>query len=313
MSSADIQASQGFELGYHLISWDLAGHPYTEAYPVLANLGLHHVESLLGNSLSIDPARRYMPLPGAGVPPAFTDTDAFSRVAMLGRAADYGLNLSSLFVNATYVDDSLWRRELDVFEAALWILKGLGGRMLVCGGGPPERLLDHDDAMYRKFSAALNEVGTRAAAAGLDVTYHPHLDFFLESAEQIDNALEYLDTAVVGLCLDPAHLFASGSDPKAVLLRHAAHVRHVHLKDFRGEPSSLAGWSRYEAFSVLGEGNIDLKGFVDTLIGQAYTGLVVIELDLSAAPGEDCTKNVTYATERLGLTVSLSTNPREDR
>lgn len=270
---------------------------------MLAELGLRHVESLLGNSLSVDPARRYLPLPGLGLPPVLTDTDAFSRVALLGRAADYGLDVSSLFVNATYIDESLWPHELDVFDAVLWILKGFGGRMLVCGGGPPERLLHHDDAQYRRFADALNEVGRRAAARGLDLTYHPHLDFFLETGEQIDNALEYLDTSVVGLCLDPAHLFAVGDDPVAVFRRHAPHVRHIHLKDFRGQPSSLDGWRRYEAFSVLGEGDIDLRAFVESLIDHDYAGLAVIELDLSPTPGEDCAKNVRYATEQLGLSL----------
>jgi inosose dehydratase len=306
MSEQGIQ--QRFDFGCELITWDLWGRPLPDAYRFLADTGFRWVEALVGNSLATDTARRYMPLPGVGVPPQLSDTDILARLALLQRAHEVQpLRIGALFVNATYVDASLWPRERDVFEAVARFLKGCGAEVLVCGGGPPERFLHHSPELYRTFASALAEVGENAAALGLTTVYHPHLDFFVETREQLDRLMDVLDTSRVGLCIDPAHLQLAGSDPVDALRTYADQVRHVHLKDCAGDPATLDGWDRYLAFRPLGAGGVDIDGFVQALLDSRYEGLAVIELDVSDRPEEDCLTSVRYVTDRLGLKLAIST------
>jgi inosose dehydratase len=292
-----------FDFGYQLITWDIWGRPLPDAYEFLAEVGFRWVEALAGNTLGTDTARRYMPLPGVGAPPLLTDTELLRRLALLQRVEEVEpLRLGGLFVNATYLDDSIWPAERDVFEAVARFLKGCGAPVLVCGGGPNERHFPHSREAYRLFAERLAEVAERAGALGLRTVFHPHLDFFIETREQLDRLMDVLDTSRVGLCIDPAHLAMVGSDPVDALQTYIDHVRHVHLKDCVEDVFAHAGWDRYLAFRPLGEGGgVDVRGFIDVLLRADYRGLTVIELDVSEQPEEDCRKSVRYITKTLGL------------
>jgi inosose dehydratase len=296
---------QHFDFGCQLITWDIWGRPLPDAYEFLAATGFRWVEALAGNSLGTDAARRYMPLPGVGVPPAMSDTDILARLALLQRVEDFKpLRLSGLFVNATYVDDSLWPSERDAFEAIARFVKGCDAPLLVCGGGPNERHLPHSSEAYQLFAKRLAEVADRAGALGLRTVFHPHLDFFIETREQLDRLMDVLDTSRVGLCIDPAHLAMVGSDPVDALETYIDHVHHVHLKDCVEDVFAHAGWDRYLAFRPLGAGGgVDVRGFVDVLLRTQYRGLAIIELDVSEQPEDDCRTSVRYITETLALAL----------
>jgi inosose dehydratase len=298
---------QRFDFGYELITWDLWQRPLPDAYRFLASMGFNWVEALVGNSLATDTARRYMPLPGVGLPPHMSDTDMLVRLALLQQAQDVPpLRIGALFVNATYVDATVWPIERDVFQAVARFLKGCGGEVLVCGGGPPERFVHHSPEIYRTFANALAEIGEHAGELGLKTVYHPHLDFFVETREQLDRLMAVLDTSRVGVCIDPAHLQLAGSDPVDALRTYMQHVTHVHLKDCAGDAAALHGWDRYLAFRPLGAGGVDVAGFIQVLLDARYDGLAVIELDVSDQPEEDCRTSVKYVTETLGLRLTVS-------
>jgi inosose dehydratase len=294
---------QHFDFGCQLITWDIWGRPLPDAYEFLAAMGFRWVEALAGNSLATDTARRYMPLPGVGVPPALSDTDILARLALLQRVEDFEpLRLAGLFVNATYLDESLWPSERDVFEAVARFLKGCDAPVLVCGGGPNETQLRHSSDVYRRFADRLAEVADRAGGLGLRTVFHPHLDFFIETREQLDRLMEVLDTSRVGLCIDPAHFAMAGSDPVDALRTYIECVQHVHLKDCAEDTSAHTGWDRYLAFRPLGAGGgVDVGGFIQVLLGASYRGLAIIELDVSDQPEDDCRTSVRYLTETLGL------------
>ena len=135
--------------------------------------------------------------------------------------------------------------------------------------------------------------------------FHPHLDFFIETREQLDRLMDVLDTSRVGLCLDPAHLAMVGSDPVDALRTYVNHVQHVHLKDCAEDVFAYDGWDRYLAFRPLGAGGgVDVRGFVDVLLRTGYRGLAVVELDVSDQPEDDCRTSVRYITETLGLPLN---------
>ena len=118
--------------------------------------------------------------------------------------------------------------------------------------------------------------------------------------------MDVLDTGLVGLCIDPAHFHLKRDDPVDVFRTYAPVIDYVHLKDCRGDESTLSGFDRYLGFCELGAGTIDLAGIVDVLLGAGYAGVVTIEQDYSDTPDESCARNAAFIRETLGLELDVT-------
>jgi inosose dehydratase len=183
-------------------------------------------------------------------------------------------------------------------------LHSLGAPILVCGGGPPEGSEKRTAADYRDFAERLHEIGRYSADLGIRTVYHPHLDTFVETREQLDQLMQALNADIVGLCIDPAHFQVKRSDPVDIFRTYASAIDFVHLKDCTGDETTLRGYDRYRAFAPLGTGMIDLHGIMAALLAAEYAGLVIVELDYSEQPDDDCRRAAAYIREELGLELS---------
>lgn len=299
--------AQKFEIGYHLNTWDLAGLPLEDAFAFLSEVGFRWFEALTGDSLSTDFARRRMTLGDLGPPVFLSDTDIFRRFAKFSRAQeDHGLRLASLYANPEWINPELWPHERDVLLSVARFLKGHGASILVCGGGRPARDRPHTDAEYRAFARSMEEIGAETKRLGIRTVYHPHLDCFIETREQLDRFMAIVDTDLVGLCIDPTHLQISGSDPVDILRTYIDHVDYVHFKDNKAGAENLEGYARYLAFCELGAGVVNLPAMTDILLESGYDGLVIIELDASEKSAEEsCRESIDYVTKELGLKLNL--------
>jgi inosose dehydratase len=158
-----------------------------------------------------------------------------------------------------------------------------------------------------RFTDALAEVGRYTQSLGIATVYHPHMDTFVERRDQLDRVMDRLDTDVVGLCIDPAHLVHFGADPVDIVRTYAGAVRYMHFKDTRVGPE-LHGQARYGAFCELGAGTVDLRGLTDALLQTGYDGLVIVELDASEKAAEESAReSVAFLTETLGLQLTAGT------
>lgn len=297
---------QRFSIGYHLNSWDLTGQPLRPALEFLTAQGFGWFEILAFTSLSDQFARKYMQLGHQGPMGVTTDTDILRRYAILSEAqSELGILLSSLYVNATFVNPVLWPVERDVLLSLARLLKGFGAPVLVLGGGPSVASgSKHSPDDYRAFCRALEDIGARTADLGIATVYHPHLDTFIERREQLDRTMDELDTGKAGLCIDPAHLAQTDSDPVDALRTYVSAVRYMHLKDTRVDPA-LEGYDRYAAFCELGAGVVDLAGLVDVLLDANYDGLAIVELDASQKTAEQSTiESIAYLRDTLGLELN---------
>ncbi|OLP55572.1 xylose isomerase [Rhizobium rhizosphaerae] len=297
---------QRFSIGYHLNSWDLTGQPLRPALEFLAKEGFGWFEILAFTSLSDQFVRKFMQLGDVAPPGVTTDTDILRRYALLSDAqSDLGIRLSSLYVNATFVNPVLWAYERDCLLTLARLLKGFGAPVLVLGGGPSEASGNpHGPEDYRAFCRALEDIGRRTADLGISTVYHPHLDTFVERRDQLDRMMDELDTRHAGLCIDPAHLAQTHSDPVDALRTYVSAVRYMHLKDTRVD-DSLVGPERYAAFCELGAGVVDLAGLVDVLIEARYDGLAIVELDASQKTAEQSAQeSIAYLRDTLGLALS---------
>jgi inosose dehydratase len=297
---------QRFSIGYHLNSWDLTGQPLMPAIEFLAAQGFGWFEILAFTTLSDEYTRRYMDLGDREPIKLMTDSDILRRYALLSEGQrEHGIRLSSLYCNCAFVNKLAWPAERDVLISLTRLLKGFGSPVLVLGGGPSEAVAGpHKKQDYIDFCRALEDIGARTKDLGVETVYHPHLDTFVERREQLDRVMDELDTGKAGLCIDPAHLVQTHSDPVDALKTYISAVRYMHFKDSKVDPA-LKSWARYAAFCELGVGVVDLPGLVDVLLDNDYAGLAIIELDASKKTAEQSAlESIAFIRDKLGLVLT---------
>jgi inosose dehydratase len=143
-----------------------------------------------------------------------------------------------------------------------------------------------DDDGWKRAGAHLHELANQVAREGLTLVLHPHVGTLVETAEEVERALEHTD---VPFCLDTGHLLIGGVDPARFLREHAGRVGHVHLKDIdaavaerlrRGE-LSLVQAVQAGLFRPLGDGDGRIDEVVRLLDDMGYERWLVLEQDLA--------------------------------
>lgn len=296
---------QRFSFGYQTITWDLAGHPLDSTLGLLASEGYRWYEALLGDSLGSDFARRNLTIGPLSVPRVVTDVAMFERLAQFATSSEqHAVALSGLYVDGEWVNDNLWPYELAKVEVLARFLGNTEAQFIVCGGGLPEVAPRHGPD-YEAFVGRLADVARRAEQFGLRVVYHPHLDTFVETREQLDRFMDAVDVDRVGLCLDPAHFQAMGDDPVEITKDFGSAIDYVHLKNWRPVGPSPRGYERYLGFSELAIGEVDVRTIVSHLLSIEFSGPVIVELDYSDDPDESCRRNSQFIRTELELALRV--------
>lgn len=120
------------------------------------------------------------------------------------------------------------------------------------------------------FEEGLREVLDRAETVDVDVLVEPEPDLLIETSEQFLEVVERIDSPRLGCNFDAGHFFCVEEDPAQLVERLAAYTTHYHLEDI---PSD-----RTHEHTQLGEGAMDVDGFLQTLDDRGYDGFVTIEL-----------------------------------
>lgn len=134
---------------------------------------------------------------------------------------------------------------------------------------------------------AVDEICT---AHGLTQVLHPHVGTLVETARDVDLALEHTD---VLWCLDTGHLQIGGVDPVEFARAHAERIGHVHLKDVDGATAirvlsgelSLVEGVQAGLFRPLGAGDVAIDDTVLALETRGYRGWYVLEQDTALVSG----------------------------
>ncbi|NQX16866.1 sugar phosphate isomerase/epimerase [Rathayibacter sp. VKM Ac-2857] len=163
------------------------------------------------------------------------------------------------------------------------------------------------DAEWDVLFGNLDRITATAAAQGVRAALHPHVGTVVETADDVTRVLE---GSTIPFCFDTGHLMIGGTDPVAFAADHADRIAHTHLKDV-----SLA-WmqkvkngeiSYYDAcieglYTPVGQGDVDVRAIVTSLVESGYDGWLVLEQDKivqeTPAPGEgpleDARASVTF-------------------
>ncbi len=239
-----------------------------------------------------DPEAVLAAIAGAGYegtelgPPGYLGSTATLRE----RLDRHGLDLVAGFVpvrfsDAAHLDAELERQltpVLELFEAA-----GAAGARPVLADATEDSPAPLDDAAFARLADCVNRAVTVSRERGFEPVFHHHHGSHVERPPEIEALLAATD---VNLVLDTGHLLLGGGDPVKALSKWGDRIDHVHLKDVRLDvlsdaTSMLECWSR-GAFCELGEGDVDLDGFLAALSASGYEGWVVVEQDRLLAPGE---------------------------
>jgi inosose dehydratase len=168
------------------------------------------------------------------------------------------------------------------------------------------------DEEWKRLAEGLNRLGERAREKDMTLTYHHHMGTGVQTAEEIDRLMESTDEGLLSLLFDTGHLVFSGEDPAAVLAKHIARVRHVHLKDVRAgvleqvrrERLSFLSAVKRGVFTVPGDGGVSFPPLFEQLKRHGYSGWYVVEAEQDPAranPLEYAMKARAFIRETAGV------------
>lgn len=129
---------------------------------------------------------------------------------------------------------------------------------------PPPTL----DAMgldgFQKMAAHMNEVGTKAHAAGLQYCYHNHnfeFEKMPDGTPGYDVLVKETDPDLVKFEVDCGWMVVAGGDPVAYFQKYPGRFRLLHIKDFKpvAKPTTDLAGPNHPIGSDLGTGFIDYK------------------------------------------------------
>ncbi|KPK41675.1 MAG: hypothetical protein AMJ78_04825 [Omnitrophica WOR_2 bacterium SM23_29] len=179
-----------------------------------------------------------------------------------------GLQLAALSSNLSVVKDE--KQELDEIKEKVNYGSHFEVKNIILWGGWMRDGLQKNDAGYKALSKRLEGLSRYASKFNIQIAFHPHLGTIIEDERDILKLIEFSKS--VKLCVDTAHLIAAGSDPCAVIKRHASIIAHIHLKDW--DPKT-------KDFVELGRGVLRnrIKDILETLEAINYTNWIIVELD----------------------------------
>jgi sugar phosphate isomerase/epimerase len=143
------------------------------------------------------------------------------------------------------------------WDATLHTASLIGHRFVVCAWIDAERRRTVDD--WSRIGDRLNQAGTAARDAGLQLAYHNHSYEFVPLGGRLpyDLLLEHTDPALVRLELDLFWITFGGGDPLAYFSRYPGRFPLVHVKDMAPKPAPDVAPER--VMTDVGWGSIDWK------------------------------------------------------
>lgn len=236
-----------------------------EAIEVIADAGYDGVEVLL------DSPHLY---------PHAADAEAVAQVR--GTIADCGLEVSNCnafmltaiedFHHPSFVevDPDYRRQRVEYTKAALETAAELGGEHISIEPGGPIPEEKSREWATDTFVEGLSEVLDHAAETGVDVLVEPEPDLLIESSDGFLELVDRVDHPRLGCNFDAGHFFCVGEDPVELVDELAEYTAHYHLEDIPAD--------RTHEHTQLGDGAMDLDGFLEAVEESGYDGFVTVEL-----------------------------------
>ena len=182
------------------------------------------------------------------------------------------------------------KKELESYKAAGAKVLVLAANSGIDGYDAKLPVLTDDD--WQILFNNLNRLQQIAAEVGVKAVLHPHVGTMIETQ---DHVMRVVAGSTIPFCLDTGHMIIGGTDPVAFAQNHAGRVAHSHLKDVDLSLAKKVQNNELSYFDAvvqgmyrpLGQGDVDIRAIVRSLIKSGYTGWFVLEQDnvITAEPG----------------------------
>lgn len=141
------------------------------------------------------------------------------------------------------------------------------------------------------FVNGLEVVAEKAESEGVDVLIEPEPELLIETSEEYLDLLERVDSPRIKCNFDAGHFYCVGEDPAELVDDLWEHAAHYHLEDIPAD--------RTHEHTQLGDGAMDIGGFLGALEDRGYDGFVTVELyPYEETPVETARGAITYLEER---------------
>ena len=195
-------------------------------------------------------------------------------------AKEYGLALLSMEVAS--LDEA---RLLKAFAAA----RALSVPIVNVGPGGKSDSLDDLQASIDTLRARAKS----AAAFGVTLCVKAHVGAAIHNTQTTLAAMEEIPDASFGIDMDPSHIYRAGEAPERALGAVAGRVRHIHIRDCKGQGPSPGT----PELQTCGRGDIDLFAYFEALAEANYRGPVCLEV---IGPEQDMVDAMAIASESYG-------------
>ena len=180
-------------------------------------------------------------------------------------------------------------RALEYARASLRLARDLGayGVTMQSGVEPaPGNWL----AVARGVADDLRALGDDAAALGLELTLELHKTMLMATGQEAVDLMALVDHPAVGVAIDPSHATYADENVAAIARALGPLVKHVHLRDARGQ----------DIMVVPGDGDVDFAELAAALAEIGYDRAAVIELEYVDARAPEVRPDLARAKALLG-------------
>lgn len=193
--------------------------------------------------------------------------------ALQGKLAEHGMAVATLNATDGLLGVPDQREQALAFaRASLRLARELGAYGVTMQSGVEPAPGAWRD-MAQSVAEDLRALGDVAADLGLELTLELHKSMLMATGQEASELMTLIDHPAVGVALDPSHATYAGENVAEIARALGPLVKHVHLRDARGQ----------DIMVVPGDGEVDFAQLAAALAEIGYGRAAVIELEYADA------------------------------
>lgn len=166
----------------------------------------------------------------------------------------------------------------------------------ISGGSPIPETMDRREA-WRLFVANMFRVLSVAEKLGIELLLRPSPDYLIETSDHLLSFLKEMEFPEnLKIDFDVAHIHCAGENPCEAFEKVAPHVRNIHLSDVVCKD--------VHSHIMVGEGQVDVRGFFESVERCKYEGYVVLNIDTEESSVKPILANTVEKLKEHGVWTS---------
>lgn len=195
------------------------------------------------------------------------------------------INVSAYSISNNFVVDNVTKlqEQIDYVNSQIYIAKRLNTKLMRVFSGYENEQISYEVGLkniIKGFRACIKN----AEDNGIILVLENHGRFAGKSS-QIKNIIEMVGSENLKANIDTGNFLLVGEEPLEAVTYLNGEIGYVHFKDYKSlkEPNGKATYtgpnSKIYQGTVIGSGDINLKGIVQELLRQKYDGYLSIEYE----------------------------------